>query len=95
MVTGILNRHLTTAIGFHDTLHVFIAGQWAGDVSPKAKLIQQPTEMKGAVLYDILLDLQKLYNALDKERCLEILACYGMGPWKSGLYVCTGYILTR
>ena len=82
MVTGILNRHLTTYIGFHDTLHGFTAIQWVGDASPESKLIQQPTEMRGAVLYDILLDLQKFHNALDRDRCLEILACYGMGPCK-------------
>ena len=28
----------------------------------------------------MLLDLQKAYDALDQDRCLKILAGYGMGP---------------
>ena len=38
--------------------------------------------MREAVLYGILLDPQKAYNALNRDRCLEILAGYGMGPWE-------------
>ena len=36
--------------------------------------------MREAVLHEIFLDLQKAYNALDWNRCLEILAVYGVGP---------------
>ena len=37
--------------------------------------------MREAVLHNILLDLQKAYDALDREWCLNILAVYGVGPW--------------
>ena len=33
-----------------------------------------------APLYQIYLDLRKAYDALDRGRCLEILAGYGVGP---------------
>ena len=33
-----------------------------------------------AVLYVIFLDLTKVYDALDRFRCLEILEGYGAGP---------------
>ena len=36
--------------------------------------------MKEAVLHTTFLDLQKVYNALDRYQCLDILAGYGMGP---------------
>ena len=36
--------------------------------------------MRGVVLHEILLYLQKAYDALDRERCLDILAGYGVGP---------------
>ena len=36
--------------------------------------------MREAVLHTILLDLQKEYNSLEQERCLNILAGYGVGP---------------
>ena len=36
--------------------------------------------MKEEVLYVIFLDLTKVYNSLDRSRCLEILEGYGVGP---------------
>ena len=37
--------------------------------------------MREEVLYEIFLDLHKAYDALDRDRCLDILAAYGVGPW--------------
>ena len=36
--------------------------------------------MRETVLYEIFMDLQKAYDALDWDRCLEILAVYRVGP---------------
>ena len=36
--------------------------------------------MREEVLYVILLNLQKAYDALDRSRCLDILDRYGVGP---------------
>ena len=36
--------------------------------------------MTEEVLYEIFLDLHKAYDALDRNRCLDILAAYGVGP---------------
>ena len=36
--------------------------------------------MKKAVLFEVFLDLYKAYNALDRDRCLDILAAYGVDP---------------
>ena len=37
--------------------------------------------MREAVINEILLDLQKAYNAMDRYRSLYILEGYGVGPW--------------
>ena len=68
MVTGLPKRHLTTAILFHDTLQRFRLGQGTGKNYLEAKLIQHLTSMREAVLYDIFLDLRKVYGTLDRER---------------------------
>ena len=79
-VTSLLNQYLSTAIMFHDMLHGFQAGSGTGTSTSEAKLIQQLISMSKAVLFEVLLDLQEAYNALDWYRCLEILAEYGVGP---------------
>ena len=42
--------------------------------------------MREEVLYSIFLDLQKLYDALDRDICLEILEGYGMGIWDHHIF---------
>ena len=42
-------------------------------------LLQQLTAKRGAVLFEVLLDLQKAYDALDRDKCLEILTDYMVG----------------
>ena len=79
-VTGLLNCHLISEIHFHDALHGFWAGRGMGISAPKSKLLQNLTVMREAVIYKIFLDLQKAYGALDWDRCIEILAEYGVGP---------------
>ena len=36
--------------------------------------------MRETVLFDIILDLQKAYGALDWNKCLGIIAAYGVDP---------------
>ena len=38
------------------------------------------TAMRNSVLHEIFQNLQKAYDALDWDRCLEILALYGVVP---------------
>ena len=97
-VTSLLNRIFTETIMLYDVLHGFWAGCGTGNATSKAKLIQHLTDMKEAVLYKIILDLNKAYGALDWYRCLEILAEYGVGPKALRLlhtYWCWLAIVTR
>ena len=80
VVTAILNRRLTVSITFHDFLHEFQAGRGTVTATLEAKLLQQLAALKEEVLYVILLDLHKAYDAMERSRFLEILQGYSMGP---------------
>ena len=69
----ILNRRFTSSITFHDVLHGFRAGRGTGTATLEAKLLQQLVAMREEVLYVIFLDLTKVYDALDRSRCLALL----------------------
>ena len=43
-------------------------------------MIQELTEMKEEVFYEIFLYLHKTYDDLYRSRRLEILVAYGVGP---------------
>ena len=53
------------AITHHNALHRFQAGRGTGTAVLEAKLIEQLTAMREAVLFKVFLDLQKAYDALD------------------------------
>ena len=68
VVAEILNRRLIASITFHDSLHRFWAGRGTGTATLEAKLLHQLAALKEEVLYVILLDLHKTYDALDRSR---------------------------
>ena len=68
------------AIEFHDCLHGFLAGRGTGTATMEVKLAQQLAYREQEAWYQIFLDLRKAYDAMDRGRCLEILAGYGVGP---------------
>ena len=43
----------------------------------KYNLLHHLTSMREAVLHNVLLDLQKIFNTLDQVRCFDILEGYG------------------
>ena len=51
-----------------------------GTATLEVKLPQQVAATREAVLHAILLDLNKVCDALDRSRCLDILEGYGLGP---------------
>ena len=76
--SGVTNWRIGVALQFHDMLHGFRAVQGMRNASVKVKLIQQLTEMREEALYKKFLDLRKAYNALIRERCMDILMGYGV-----------------
>ncbi len=63
----------------------------------EAKLAQQLAHLEQVPFYGIFLDLKKVFNSMDRERCLLILRGYGVGPkmirliqnfWENAKMVC-------
>ncbi len=69
-----------SVIELHDCLHGRLLRRGTGTAIMEVKLQQQLVWVDQQPLYQIYLDLRKAYDALDWERCLEILAGYGVGP---------------
>ena len=68
------------SIKFHDCLHGGLAKRGTGTATIEAKLHQSMVWHDQCPLYEIYIDLKKAYDALDRERMLNILAIYGVGP---------------
>ena len=90
----IINRRLSTTIFLHDMLHGFWVGRGMGTASLKAKLLQQLTAMREEVFYNIYLYMYKSYAFLDRDRCLEILDGYIVGP-RSCRLICTYWYMLK
>ena len=63
---GVINRQIGTAVQFNDVLHGFRAGQGTSNASLKSKLLYNLMAMREEVLYEVLLDLRKAYDALGR-----------------------------
>ena len=78
---SVINHHIGAAITYLDVRHGFRVGRGTGTTSLEDKPLQQLKEMREEVLYKVFLDLQKAYDALYWERCMEILVAYGVSPY--------------
>ena len=56
-VTNLLEKRLTADITLHDILHRFWAVRGMGTDTTEAKLLQQLTSMRGAVLFEVFYDI--------------------------------------
>ena len=46
--------------------------------------------MREEVLFEVFLDLWRDYATLDKERAIELITVYGVGPRTDDFFGCTG-----
>ena len=67
-VTSLLNRRLTAEITFHGVLHSLLVGYSMGTATINDKTIQQLMAMREEVLFEVFLDIQKAYDALEWDR---------------------------
>ena len=77
---AVVNFRLKPVFVLHDALHGFRAGQGMGTATPEAKLAQQLSGLAHNPLFQVFLDIYKVYDSLDRGQCLEVLRGYGMKP---------------
>ncbi len=84
-------------IGLHDSLHECLAGQGTGTGIIEAKLAQQLAHLEQAPFFGVFIDLKKVFDAMDRGRCLAILALHGVPPqmlrlihnfWETATNIC-------
>ena len=80
VVTVILNRFFAASITFHEFLHGSRAGCKTGVTTLEEKLLQQLVAMREEVQCLIFLKPHKVYDTLDRDRCLDTLEGYGVVP---------------
>ena len=68
MMEALSRRLKINANNFHNFLHVFWAGRSTGTATLGVKLLQCLAALREEFLYVILLDLHKVYAALDSSR---------------------------
>ena len=64
----------------HDSLHGCLAGRGTGTGIIEAKLTQQLAHLEQVPFFGVFIDLKKEFDAMDRGRCLVILALHGVGP---------------
>ena len=96
VVKKIMVGRLAT-IKFHPCLHGGLPKRRTGTATIEAKVAQQLAWVEQEPLYQVYLDLRKIYDHLDQERCLAIMTGYGVGPkllrlqktfWEEAQMVC-------
>ena len=78
VLSVVVNCRLKRSAVIHDALHGFKEGRGVGTAALEANLAQQMVGITHKPLFQVLLDVQKSYESLDRERCPELLTGYGM-----------------
>ena len=76
----VVNCRLEISVVLQDALCRFITGRWTGTAALEANMAQHLAGLAHKPLFHLFLDVWNAYDSLDRERCLELLRGYGMGP---------------
>jgi hypothetical protein len=88
VIATVLVGRLSSSIELHDSLHGFRPARGTRTAIIEAKLFQQLAAIdRTPPAYEIFLDLHKAYDAVDRDRLLDILEAYGVGPLTRNLLV--------
>jgi hypothetical protein len=78
--TTIIHFRIQESIEFHPGIHGFRVHRGTITAILEAKLQMQHASRSGLPYYQVFLDLRKAYDTLDRERAMQILEAYGVGP---------------
>jgi hypothetical protein len=78
--TTIIHFRIQESIEFHPGIHGFRVERGTITAILEAKLQMQQASRSGLPYYQVFLDLKKAYDTLDRERAMQILEAYGVGP---------------
>ena len=82
LVSAIINSRLQDRITYDDAVNGFRKRRGTGTAIMEAKLLMQLHYSKNEPLYMIFLDLNKTYDALDREQAARIFTLTGRILWK-------------
>ena len=74
----VVNCRLKRSVVLHDALHGFRVGQGMGTATLEAKLDQQLSRLVQKPLFQVFLDICKVYASLVRVRQIKVLRGYGM-----------------
>ena len=77
--TTVVNFWLKWSMTLHDTLHRFRAGRGIGTATLEGILTQQLAGIAHEPLFQVFLDMRKLYDSSDRVRFMKVLQGYGIG----------------
>jgi Reverse transcriptase (RNA-dependent DNA polymerase) len=80
VISMIIKERMSRTIHFNDTLHGFRPGRGTGTAIFEARLHHDRSIQQGKTLSQIFLDLSKAYDTLDRDRTIQLLQAYGVGP---------------
>jgi hypothetical protein len=76
----IIKERMSNTISFNDMLHGFQPGQGTGTAILEARLLLDQSIQQGRTLSQVLLDLSKAYDTLDRTCTISIVQHYRVGP---------------
>jgi len=77
---AIIDTRVKREVKFHDIIHGLVKGRGTSTAIIEAKLQQELANIQRQPLFQIFLDLKKAYDSVDRDRTLNLLTQYGMGP---------------
>jgi Reverse transcriptase (RNA-dependent DNA polymerase) len=80
IMSMIIHRRLTSTINLHESIHGFCTQRGTGTAITNIKLLMQSIQRDINPMYMIFLDMKKAYDSVDRERILQLLQQYGVGP---------------
>jgi len=79
IIEGIMERRLQK-LGLHESLHGGLKSKGTSTVIMEMRLAQGLAQLKQVPMWATFINLRKAFDAMDRERLLEILEDQGVGP---------------